>query len=154
SEELDGDWRERLAESVWGEAAGAHELARRLGEMLERAEDAGRELGDWQRVVSALRLGLPRAARREREPELLRARVLIGDVAERQQASRRIHSEAMLQHTIGSGSAILGSFSEQRIFAALATRFPVLELPACLVTAYEPGPHWPPRESRLVFAYK
>jgi serine phosphatase RsbU (regulator of sigma subunit) len=154
SEELEGDWRRGLARVVWGGPGLRGELATELAELLEHAAASGRELGDWQRVVSALRVGLPGDVRREREPDLLRARVVIGDVAERQQAARRIHSEAMLQHTIGSGSAILGSFSEQRIFGALASRFPFLELPGCLVTAYEPGPHWPPRESRLVFAYR
>ncbi|HTV23044.1 MAG TPA: SpoIIE family protein phosphatase [Polyangiaceae bacterium] len=153
SEELEGDWRRKLADGVWS-AGSRGELGSELAALLELAAASGRELGDWQRVVSALRFGLPRDVRRDREPELLGARVLIGDVAERQQAARRIHSEAMLQHTIGSGSAILGSFSEQRIFAALATRFPFLKLPGCLVTAYEPGPQWPPRESRLVFAYR
>ena len=152
SEELDAGWRRQLAEVVW--SGGHGELAHEVAELLERAAASGRELGDWQRVMSALRFGLPRDVRREREPELLAGRVLIGDVAERQQATRRIHSEAMLQHTIGSGSAILGSFSEQRIFGALASRFPFLKLPGCLVTAYEPGPQWPPRESRLVFAYR
>jgi sigma-B regulation protein RsbU (phosphoserine phosphatase) len=154
SDELEGPWRRSLADSVTGSTALPGELTRRLGEQLERASTAGRELGDWQRVVSLLRLGLPGDARAEREPELLRARVLVGDVAERQQASHRIHSEAMLQHTIGSGSAILGSFSNPRIFNALALRFPWLQVPGCLVTAYEPGPQWPPRESRLVFAYR
>jgi sigma-B regulation protein RsbU (phosphoserine phosphatase) len=154
SEELDGGWRRGLAEVVWSGTAGRGELATEIYGLLAHAAASGRELGDWQRVVSALRVGLPRDVRREREPDLLGARVLIGDVAERQQAARRIHSEAMLQHTIGSGSAILGSFSEQRIFAALSTRFPFLDLPGCLVTAYEPSPHWPPRESRLMFAFR
>ncbi len=154
SEELEGPWRRSLAESVSGPAAPHGELTRRLGELLERAATSGRELGDWQRVVSLLRLGLPAEERADREPDLLRARVLVGDLAERQQASHRIHSEAMLQHTIGSGSAILGSFSNPRIFSALAERFPWLELPGCLVTAYERSPQWPPRESRLVFAYR
>jgi DNA-binding LacI/PurR family transcriptional regulator/serine phosphatase RsbU (regulator of sigma subunit) len=154
SEELDFGWRRKLAEVVWDGSVGQGELATEIHGLLAHAAASGRELGDWQRVVSALRVGLPPDVRRDREPELLGARVLIGDVAERQQATRRIHSEAMLQHTIGSGSAILGSFSEQRIFAALSTRFPLLELPGCLVTAYEASPQWPPRESRLVFAYR
>lgn len=154
NEELDPGWRRRLAEGLAGDADGRVDLVGPLAQVLEGAAASGRELGDWQRVVSALRQELHENARRQREPELLRSRVLIGDVAERQQASRRIHSETMLQHTIGSGSAILGSFSEQRIFGALARRFPFLMLRGCLVTAYEPSPQWPPRESRLVFAYR
>jgi sigma-B regulation protein RsbU (phosphoserine phosphatase) len=154
SEQLDSGWRHRLAESAALGNADAGHITAVVGDLLERAAASGRELGDWQRVVSALRFELPAPAREELEPELLRTRVLIGDVAERQQASHRIHSEAMLQHTIGSGSAILGSFSEPGIFGALARRFPLLSLPGCLVTAYEPGREWPPRESRLVFAYR
>jgi phosphoserine phosphatase RsbU/P len=154
SEELEGPWRRSLAECVIGPSPARDELTRQLGELLKHAASAGRDLGDWQRVVSVVRLGLPADTRAAREPELLRARVLVGDVAERQQASHRIHSEAMLQHTIGSGSAILGSFSNPRIFSALAERFPLLSVPGCLVTAYEPGPQWPPRQSRLVFAYR
>jgi phosphoserine phosphatase RsbU/P len=154
SEELEGPWRRSLAESVIGGEPAGGALTRQLGELLERAATAGRELGDWQRVVSLVRQGLPAEVRAAREPELLRARVLVGDVAERQQASHRIHSEAMLQHTIGSGSAILGSFSNPRIFNALAQRFPWLSVPGCLVTAYGQSPQWPPRQSRLVFAYR
>jgi phosphoserine phosphatase RsbU/P len=153
SDALEPSWRLRLARAAL--EPGAHgELTNPLAELLERARASGRELGDWQRVVSALRLELPPSERAQRDPELLRARVSIGEVAERQQASRRIQSEAVLEHTIGSGSAILGSFSEPRIFGALAERFPFLKLPGCLVTAYEPGREWPPRESRLVFAYR
>ena len=48
-------------------------------------------------MVSVIRLALPPGLRAEREPELLRARVLVGLVAERQQASLRIHSEAMFE---------------------------------------------------------
>ncbi len=154
SDELEASWRHRLAVSASSPSAARGELTHQMGELLERAAVSGRELGDWQRVVSLLRSGLPVELRAEREPELLCSRVLVGDVAERQQAAHRIHSEAMLQHTIGSGSAILGSFSNPRIFAALSRRFPLLELPGCFVTAYEPEPQWPPRESRLVFAYR
>jgi len=152
SDELEPDWRRSLGEGLLESSRGA--LSVRLSRMLQRGAVSGRDLGDWQRVISVLRYALPSELRMEREPELLRARVMIGDVAERQQATLRINSEAMLQHTIGSGSAILGSFSEQRIFNALARRFPFLELPGCLVTAYEASPQWPPRESRLVFAYR
>jgi sigma-B regulation protein RsbU (phosphoserine phosphatase) len=153
SDDLDTSWRRSLAEALATHGPRG-ELVQRLGELLERAAASGRELGDWQRVVTALRLELSTAERERHDPELLRARVAIGDIAERQQAGRRIQSEAMLQQTIGSGSAILGSFSEPGIFDALAQRFPLLKLPGCLVTAYEPSPHWPPRESRLVFAYR
>jgi phosphoserine phosphatase RsbU/P len=154
SDELDAGWRRSLSEAVSGPVAPTRGLTSRIGALLERAATSGRELGDWQRVVNALRGELSVPERERLDPELLRARVLIGDVAERQQASRRVHSEAMLQHTIGSGSAILGSFSEKRIFGALADRFPFLKLPGCLVTAYEPSTQWPPAESRLVFAYR
>ena len=154
SADLDPGWRHELAESVALESAGRGELTRRLSGVLARGAAGGRELGDWQRVVSALRGELPEPLRQQREPDLLRARVMIGDVAERQQAALRIQSEAVLKHTIGSGSAILGSFSEPLIFDALSQRFPFLKLSSCLVTAYEPSPRWPPAESRLTFAYR
>ncbi|HWO13522.1 MAG TPA: SpoIIE family protein phosphatase [Polyangiaceae bacterium] len=154
SADLDPSWRKELAESATRPGPTRGELTRRLGGLLALSAAGGRELGDWQRVVSALRSELPEPLRSQREPELLRARVLIGDVAERQQAALRIQSEAVLKHTLGSSSAILGSFSEPRIFDALAQRFPFLKLPTCVVTAYEPSPHWPPAESRVMFAYR
>jgi phosphoserine phosphatase RsbU/P len=154
SADLDPSWRSELVDSVAREGSPRGELTGRLGALLARGALGGRELGDWQRVVSALRNELPEPLRNEREPELLRARVLIGDVAEWQQAALRIQSEAVLKHTIGSGSAILGSFSEPRIFEALALRFPFLKLPGCVVTAYEPSQRWPPPTSRVMFAYR
>jgi sigma-B regulation protein RsbU (phosphoserine phosphatase) len=153
SDALDDDWRRDLARAVTTPSSEAP-LTSHLETLLDRCAANGHELGEWQRVVTVLRLALPPALRAESEPDLLQSRVLIGDIAERQQATLRMHSEAMLQHTIGSGSAILGSFSEQRIFAALARRFPFLKLPGCLVTAYEPSPQWPPQWSRLMFAYR
>jgi phosphoserine phosphatase RsbU/P len=152
SDALDPDWRSDLAQAALAQSP-ATSLGSRFEALLGRCASTGQDLGEWQRVVTALRLALPPALRAECEPELLKSRVVIGDVAERQQARLRMHSEAMLQHTIGSGSAILGSFSEQRIFAALARRFPFLKVPGCFVTAYEPSPQWPPQRSRLVFAY-
>jgi phosphoserine phosphatase RsbU/P len=152
SDALEADWRSDLAQAFTAPAP-ATSLANRFETLLDRCAATGQDLGEWQRVVTALRLALPPLIRCEHEPELLQSRVLIGDVAERQQARLRMHSEAMLQHTIGSGSDILGSFSEQRIFAALARRFPFLKVPGCFVTAYEPSPQWPPQHSRLVFAY-
>jgi phosphoserine phosphatase RsbU/P len=152
SDGLDPEWRRDLAQGVTASPP-APSLPNRFEALLDRCAATGQDLGEWQRVVTALRLALPTVIRSEHEPELLQSRVVIGDVAERQQARLRMHSEAMLQHTIGSGSDILGSFSEQRIFAALARRFPFLKVPGCLVTAYEPSPQWPPQRSRLVFAY-
>jgi phosphoserine phosphatase RsbU/P len=154
SADLDPSWRSELAESVVQESAPRGELSRRLGAVLARGAAGGRELGDWQRVVTALRSALPEPMRVQREPDLLRARVTIGDVAERQQAALRIQSEGVLKHTIGSGSAILGAFSEPQIFAALSKRFPYLKVASCVVTAYEPGPRWPPPRSRVMFAYR
>ncbi len=156
SDELSKDWRRGLAEGLVSDFSPAHagELTERLGQLLCSAGAAGHELGDWQRVVSALRVALSPSERHQSERELYRSRVLIGEAAERQQATIRIRSEAMLRHTIGTGSVVLGSFSEQRIFNALAERFPVMGLRCCLLSLYEPSREWPPWESRLVFAYR
>jgi phosphoserine phosphatase RsbU/P len=156
SEALPEDWRSELALGLNRdlETGTRHELGAVLARSLRVAESSGRELGDWQSVVSSLRLALAPAQRREREPQLYRCRVQVGDVAERQQASLRIRSEGMLRHAIGAGSDVLGSFSEQRIFSALTERFPSMLLSSCLVSLYEPYPRWPPDQSRLVFAYR
>jgi sigma-B regulation protein RsbU (phosphoserine phosphatase) len=156
SEVLPIGWRDHIGVSLERdlEAGTDHELGLALAEALRRAEASGRELGDWQRVLSSLRGALPAYQPRQREEQFYRCRVQVGDVAERQQAALRVRSEALLRHAIGAGSDVLGSFSEQRIFAALTQRFPEMRLTSCLVSLYEPCPRWPPDQSRLVFAYR
>jgi len=126
----------------------------RLDELLFQAVLTGRELGDWQRVISALRDWLPSELLVHFDPRLYRYRVRVGDTAERQQAALRIRSEAMLHQTIAAGSDVLGSFSEPGMFAALSRHFPAMGMLGCWVSVYEPSPYWPPAESRLIFAYR
>jgi phosphoserine phosphatase RsbU/P len=156
SEALPASWREHMGASLKRdlEAGTDHEFGLALGDALSRAEASGRELGDWQRVLSSLRGALPAYQPRPREEQFYRCRVQVGDIAERQQAGLRVRSEALLRNAIGAGSDVLGSFSEQRIFSALTQRFPEMRLSSCLVSLYEPWPRWPPDQSRLVFAYR
>ncbi len=156
SEELDRDWRAELARGLAADSppVGSSRFFVALEQVLGQAAASGRELGDWQRVVSRLRSALTPLERPSREGQLLASRIQVADIAERQQAALRIRSETMLRETIAAGSDILGSFSEQGLFAALTQHLPSLELRCCLMSMYEQSPRWPPEQSRLVFAYR
>ncbi|MEO8177698.1 MAG: SpoIIE family protein phosphatase [Deltaproteobacteria bacterium] len=155
SEQLPQSWRSELATSFAQEVNGGEPRGLgRLGELLVAAAGSGRELGDWQRVVSALQRCVPLERRAAVDPLLYRYRVCVGDAAERQQAARRIRSEAMLQQTIAAGSDVLGFFSLRAMFDALSGHLPRMGMRGCFVALYEPSPLWPPHESRLIFAYR
>ncbi len=155
NEQLPRDWRAQLATAFTLELRGAAGRGQQLlSELRASAMSSGRELGDWQRVISALRAALPPEQRAQGDALLYRYRVLAGDAAERQQAARRIYSEGLLQETIAAGSDVLGSFSEQRLFEALTTHLPRIGMRGCYVALYEPSPLWPPHESRMIFAYR
>jgi sigma-B regulation protein RsbU (phosphoserine phosphatase) len=155
SEQLPQNWRGELARSFAREAdAGEPRGLGRFGELLGAAASSGRELGDWQRVVSALQRGVPRERRPAVDLLLYPYRVYAGDAAERQQAALRIRSEAMLHQTIAAGSDVLGFFSLPAMFAALSGHLPRLGMLGCFVALYEPSPLWPPHEARLMFAYR
>lgn len=156
SDQLERDWRGELARALGADyrTSTAHRFPAALAEMLCRVAPAGRELGDWQRVVSSLRSALMPNERPAREGQLLSSRIQVADFAERQQAALRIRSETMLRETIAAGSDVLGSFSEQGLFSALTQHLPSLELGCCLMSLYEAGSPWPPEQSRLVFAYR
>jgi len=155
SELLPQNWRGELAASFASEVDGgeSHGLGC-FGELLSAAASSGRELGDWQRVVSALQSSVPRERRAAADSLLYRYRVHAGDAAERQQAALRIRSEAMLHQTIAAGSDVLGFFSLPAMFDALSGHLPSMGMRGCLVALYEPSPLWPPHESRLIFAYR
>lgn len=155
SEQLPASWRSELAESFAREVTGYEERGlEQLGALLCGAAAAGRELGDWQRVVSALRSALPSGLRAGLEAQLYRYRVCAGDAAERQQAAHRIRSEALLHHTIAAGSDVLGSFSLPRMFESLSGHLPSMGMRGCFVALYEPSSLWPPHEARLIYAYR
>lgn len=149
-------WRRDLADALERDiqAGSTGQLTAALDAALAGASQAGHELGDWQRVITALRAALSPAERELYELELHRARIRIADLAERQQAAARVRSERMLRETIAAGSDVLGSFSEQGLFASLRQHLPALGLSCCLLSLYEPSPRWPPERSRLVFAYR
>ncbi|HKO95132.1 MAG TPA: substrate-binding domain-containing protein, partial [Polyangiaceae bacterium] len=108
---LSPNWRKELAQTFAQDVRTSEDRSfERLDELLFQAVLTGRELGDWQRVVSALRNSLPNELRARFDPRLYRYRVRVGDTAERQQAALRIRSEAMLHQTIAAGSDVLGSF--------------------------------------------
>jgi sigma-B regulation protein RsbU (phosphoserine phosphatase) len=148
--------RQRLSllwqEAVEGRANG--ELASGLGEAMLELSASGQELGDWQRMISGLRELCQGAPARATEEELHACRVSVGHVAERKQAALRIRSEAVLHEAIAAGSDVLGSFSQEGMFDALARHFPALMLDGCWVSLYEPALEFPPRYSRLMFAYR
>jgi len=155
NEQLPHDWPMQLATSFAAEVSGHGERGfAQFGALLASAASSGRELGDWQRVVSALQAALPRERRAGADARLYRYRVCAGDAAERQQAALRIHSESMLQQTIAAGSDVLGSFSQRGMFEALSGHLPRMGMRGCFVALYEPSPLWPPHESRLIFAYR
>jgi DNA-binding LacI/PurR family transcriptional regulator/serine phosphatase RsbU (regulator of sigma subunit) len=155
NEQLPRDWRGQLATAFTLEMRGVTGRGQQLfSELLTSAASSGRELGDWQRVVSALRAALPPVQQAQGDGLLYRYRVLVADAAERQQAARRIYSEAMLRETIAAGSDVLGSFSERRMFDALAAHLPRIGMRGCYVALYEPSPLWPPHQARMIFAYR
>jgi sigma-B regulation protein RsbU (phosphoserine phosphatase) len=156
SEELEEDWKSELSVALASdlEQGRAGRGLERLGGILLRAAQSGRELGDWQRLVAVLRASLTPEERARVEALLYHYRVRIGDAAERQQAALRIRSESLLHETIAAGSDVLGSFSEQGMFDALTRHLAGMSLGGCWISLYEPAPHWPPEQSRLIFAYR
>jgi sigma-B regulation protein RsbU (phosphoserine phosphatase) len=156
SDSLSPDWRRELGEAFGRSRDGTapDQLRVTIARLLEQAAASGRELGDWQRLISRLRIVLGPEERHLLESELYRCRVLVANRAERQQASLRIRSEALLHETIAAGSDVLGSFSEAGMFSALCRHFPALFLRRCLISVYEPSPHYPPDQSRLIFNYR
>lgn len=154
SEQLPQNWRSELGTRFVLELEEGQPRLGYFGELLAAAAGSGRELGDWQRVVSALHGAVPPERRAALDPLLYRYRVCVGDAAERQQAALRIRSEGMLLQTIAAGSDVLGFFSLPAMFDALSGHLPSMGMRGCLVALYEPGPLWPPLESRLIFAYR
>jgi phosphoserine phosphatase RsbU/P len=155
SERLPPSWRSELAASfAWEVTGGESHALGCFAELLALAASSGRELGDWQRVVSALQGWIPSERRAALDPLLYRYRVCVGNAAERQQAALRIRSEAMLHQTIAAGSDVLGFFSLRAMFDALSGHLPNMGMRGCFVALYEPSPLWPPHESRLIFAYR
>lgn len=161
AERLPPGWRARLGARLEANLAGAERgFVEGLAELVHEAAQSGRELGDWQEVVSALRdAALPGALSREKrwrllEELLLRARVSVGERAEQRQAAERRRSERLLYEAIATGSDLLASFSEAHLLASLAARLPRMQIASCYLALYEPDPRWPPPRARLVFAYR
>jgi phosphoserine phosphatase RsbU/P len=160
-EQLPDDWRARLVEHVEADLRGRERgFVDTLVEALSLAARSKRELGDWQNVVSRLRQAFSAfAVQREKrwrlaEELFLRGRISVGEAAERQQATLRRQSEALLFEAVGAGSDVLGDFGEERLFEALGQRLPRMQLRSCYLSLYEPDPRWPPARSQLAFAYR
>jgi DNA-binding LacI/PurR family transcriptional regulator/serine phosphatase RsbU (regulator of sigma subunit) len=160
-EQLPEDWGVRLVEGVEADLRGADRgFVDTLVEQVQQAARSKRDLGDWQNVVSRLRQAFgPFARQREKrwrlaEELFLRGRISLGEAAERQQATLRRQSEALLYEAIGAGSDVLGNFGEDPLFEALSQRLPRMQLRSCYLSLYEADRRWPPPRSRLVFAYK
>jgi sigma-B regulation protein RsbU (phosphoserine phosphatase) len=155
NEQLPRGWQTALATSFATEVSGREAQGlEQFRALLSIAASSGRELGDWQRVVSTLQASLPPRHRAALDEQLYRYRVRAGHAAERQQAALRIHSESMLHQTIAAGSDVLGSFSQPGMFDALSRHLPRMGMRGCFVALYEPSPLWPPQEARLIFAYR
>ncbi len=132
-----GTWRRSLAERLaWQVEEGSGQFLSAVEDLLQEASQSRRELGNWQQVVSRLRGALEPDARARQEVNLLRARVLVAEAAERQQALTRIRSESLVGASIAVGSEMLGSFSHESMFEVLSTRLSEMGIGACVVALY------------------
>ncbi|MBN1889619.1 MAG: substrate-binding domain-containing protein, partial [Thermoflexales bacterium] len=148
-----------FAAEVTGEPSGG--FLRELDEGLQRA--AGHDdIAAWQGAISALRrhalpyLGGETLSRAEDLWQ--QARVLIGQVAQRQQAYEELQAAQQADVLREIGAALITTFDVGELMDTLAQNLPGVGIPSCYLSLYEapppyqypqPAPEW----SWLILAY-
>lgn len=147
------DWAEPLFDAFLVDiAGGSREHGDRfvtvLDGILRRVVGAGGNVRPWHAVVSVLKSasaewgGEPSEQRRASEV-LDRGRILIGDLRERVQAQHRIRRERWIRTLHETSEALMTAIGEAALVDAIANQLRRLQIPACVVAAYErisPGP--------------
>jgi DNA-binding LacI/PurR family transcriptional regulator/anti-anti-sigma regulatory factor len=133
-----------------------------LEEVLQRARAAGGDVAAWQGALSALRQYLlpylDGEALSRAESLWQQARVLVGEMARREQASQAFRAEQRFQTLREIGASLIATFDVRELMGVLADGLPHLDIPSTYLALYEdaqpytysePSSEW----SRLMLAY-
>jgi DNA-binding LacI/PurR family transcriptional regulator/anti-anti-sigma regulatory factor len=133
-----------------------------LEEVLQKAKAAGGDVAAWQGALSALRQYLlpylDGDALSRAESLWQQARVLVGEMARREQAFRAFQAEQRFQTLREIGASLIATFDVRELMSVLADGLPHLGIPGTYLSLYEdaqpytysePASGW----SRLMLAY-
>jgi signal transduction histidine kinase/AraC-like DNA-binding protein len=129
-----------------------------LNEVLGQAPARGERIQDWQRAVSVLRSRvLPYLLQEETlldtaDNLVHQARVMVGEMAWRNQAWKRLRSESRARELRMLGVKLATTISMEDLVSTLAVELPGLGISRCALALYD-HPERPFDRSRLVFAY-
>lgn len=127
-----------------------------LEHVLEEVVTGNGDVAIWQNVISILRQGVLPAldpdARQRAENLFGQARVLIGEVAQRAQASQQLQAERQSEILREIGQALITMFDVGALADVLAERLPQSGIKSCYLALYE-HPTVSLAWSRLVLAY-
>lgn len=158
---LDPDWAEQLCTYFVQDAGGRRSgLLRRqtfleyLEQLMLQALERDGDINAFQRIVDDLRERLlpflqnVPALRDSAEQQWHRARVSIGNIAERYQVQRRLQQQHRLRQAQQIGAELLRCHSFDNLASTLAARLPLLGIGCAAVCTFEPRGH-----SRLRIAF-
>jgi signal transduction histidine kinase/DNA-binding LacI/PurR family transcriptional regulator/AraC-like DNA-binding protein/CheY-like chemotaxis protein len=127
-----------------------------LERALEEVVSSGGDVPIWQDIVSVLRRGvlpaLDHQGRHQAEDLFGQARVLIGEITQRAEASRQLQAERQSEILREIGQALITMFDVDTLADVLAERLPHIGMTSCYLALYE-NPAAPLTWSRLVLAY-
>ena len=159
SPDLSPDWSERLVESfiadLGDESTGAFFAS--LEETLRQVLAEGRNVTDWQDVISMMRQALrpllsSGAVLAHAEDLWQQARILIGDFAERGQGRRRLDAAQQVETLSDITQSLITTFDVAGLMDVLARNLPQLGIPSGLLFLYE-DPALPKGAVRLLLGY-
>ncbi len=127
-----------------------------LAGWLYQAAQEGNDLNPWQSVISILRQELlPQLDIQQhlRAENLFgQARVLISEVAQREQAQRQLQAERQAGMLREFGQAMIMTFYIEELANVLAERLPKMGIKSCFLSLFE-NPAAPLETSRLILAF-
>jgi DNA-binding LacI/PurR family transcriptional regulator/signal transduction histidine kinase len=153
-------WLERLVESFAAELGGKKEgsFVKYLEQTLRRVTSAGEDVWPWQKLVPLLErtflpwLGRGTTTAAQADELLGQARLVVGDVARRAQAHKRLTAERRAHTLSNISQALISSLDLRELTTVLGAGLPELDVKSCFLSLYD-DPQEPARMSRLVFCF-
>jgi DNA-binding LacI/PurR family transcriptional regulator/signal transduction histidine kinase len=154
------DWATALVEAFVDELRSNQPglFLKRLEEILRRLATAGEDVWPWQRLLPMLERsflpwfgrGSPAAA--QADEVLAQGRLVIGDVARRAQAHKRLMSERRAHALSNISQALISTVELRELAAVLGQGLPELGVKSGFVCRYE-DPERPTEWARLLFRF-
>lgn len=154
------EWRERLVQAIFSDTEGRSEGAftRTFDDLLRRTARHG-DVNGWHGVVNVLQSHATRSTQSRSEAVdvdglLHTARQMIGSMAERVQARRRISHERTLHRLQELSASLRTSFDEASLRDIITRRLPDLGVPSFFIAQKDVGAPSPDSAARLLVAYR